>query len=149
MIKDVYIPVSHKHGRRRGNVMMAAIINRLTDGDYGQVRNKYGIYITAITIKKYVDNGNNIPKWVERNCLNLYLQMLGLYVFLLCSCFTLFCIGDISTDILIWIFTFVKKDIHHNHSLTWLSVYDNTLTKVCYCTNGFCTTGTPLWVIFS
>ena len=34
-----------------------------------------------------------------RNCLNLYLQMFALYVFILCSCFTLFCIGDISTDI--------------------------------------------------
>ena len=54
MIKDVYILVFHKHGRRRGNVMMVAIINGSTDGDYGQVRNKYGIYITAITKKKYV-----------------------------------------------------------------------------------------------
>ena len=40
MIKDIYIPVSHKHGRKRGNVMMVAKINESTDGDYGQVRNK-------------------------------------------------------------------------------------------------------------
>ena len=63
MIKDVYIPVSHKHGRRRGKVMMVAIINGSTDGDYGQVKNKYGIYITDITIKEIcLVNGNNIPK---------------------------------------------------------------------------------------